>query len=65
MLLITRFDEQYLNYSNPKSFMQICRGGAPVPALRKIGQPRGDCPYKNYANDLGSLYIRKEGSRIG
>ena len=36
--------------------MQICRGGAPVPALRGIGQPRGDCPYKNYANDLGSLY---------
>jgi hypothetical protein len=27
----------------------------PVPALRGIGQPRGDCPYKNYANDLGSL----------
>ncbi len=27
-----------------------------VPALQGIGQPRGDCPYKNYANDLGSLY---------
>ena len=28
--------------------MQICRGGASVPALRGIRQPRGDCPYKNY-----------------
>ena len=37
-----------------------CRyvGAVPrVPALREIGQPRGDCPYKNYANDLGLLYL--------
>ena len=23
----------------------------------KAGQPRGVCPYKNYTNDLGLLYI--------
>ena len=29
-----------------------------MPTL-SIGQPRGDCPYKNYANDLGLLYQGK------
>ncbi len=37
--------------------MRICRGsGRCVPTL-SIGQPRGDCPYNNYANDLELLYI--------
>jgi putative transposase len=28
----------------------------PVPTPYLSGQPRGDCPYNNYANDLGLLY---------
>ncbi|MEG4966442.1 RNA-guided endonuclease TnpB family protein [Microcoleus sp. B6-A1] len=43
-------------YSNPKSFVKICRGSAPVPTPAKAGQPRGVCPYKNYTNHLGLLY---------
>jgi hypothetical protein len=35
---------------------KICRGSAPVPTPDREGQPRGDCPYKNYTNDLGLLY---------
>ena len=35
-----------------------------------IGQPRGDCPYNNYANDLKLLYTKhldliREGVKIG
>ena len=57
------FLDEFILYNNPKSFMQMCRGGAPVPALQGIGQPRGDCPYKNYANDLGSGYIQLADAR--
>ena len=28
-----------------------------VPTPYLSGQPRGDCPYNNYANDLGLLYL--------
>jgi polysaccharide biosynthesis/export protein len=52
-------------YSASKSFMQVRRGGAPVPALLprvptpdRSGQPRGDCPYNNYTNDLGSHIVK-------
>jgi len=38
---ILRFAQNDI-YSNPKSFMQICRGGAKsARPLRGIGQPRG------------------------
>ena len=44
-------------YINPQSVVKICRGSAPVPTPAKAGQPRGVCPYKNYTNHLGLLYL--------
>ncbi|MEG3971119.1 hypothetical protein QUA00_26380 [Microcoleus sp. T2B6] len=49
-----------IDYSNPKSFVKICRGSAtPTPrAYPSQGGAtgRGFCPYKNYTNHLGLLY---------
>ncbi|MEG4166839.1 MULTISPECIES: transposase [unclassified Microcoleus] len=48
-------------YSNPKSVVKICRGSAtPTPrAYPSQGGAtgRGFCPYKNYTNHLGLLYL--------
>ena len=44
------------SYSNPKSFMRICRGSAPVPTLASRGNQGAKSPYNNYTTDLGLLY---------
>ncbi|MEG4861248.1 transposase [Microcoleus sp. K1-B6] len=44
-------------YSNPQSIVKICRGSAPVPTPAKAGQPGRVCPYNNYTNHLGLLYL--------
>jgi hypothetical protein len=43
---------------------KICRGSVPVPTPYLSGQPRGDCPYNNYANDLGLLYSLSQKDRV-